>query len=73
MYDCTQDDVDTVLGEEGELLWTDPQSLPGRGPSKRVSLFYFSLTGVVFPLDRSSDRVCCVLLGPVGCWNCVWT
>lgn len=28
-------------GQEGimcELLWTDPQEMPGRGPSKRVSL-----------------------------------
>lgn len=30
-----------------ELLWTDPQEMPGRGPSKRVSfLSIFSTLGV---------------------------
>lgn len=36
-------------GQEGlmcELLWTDPQEQPGRGPSKRVS-------------RNSSNRECC--------------
>jgi serine/threonine-protein phosphatase 5 len=48
--DVTLDDVRKVPrlgrqpGQEGlmcELLWTDPQELPGRGPSKRVSWLFF--------------------------------
>ena len=26
-------------GLMGEMLWTDPQEMPGRGPSKRVRAF----------------------------------
>lgn len=36
-------DTDRLVGE---LLWTDPQEMPGRGPSKRVCFLYdiFALT-----------------------------
>ena len=33
-------------GQEGvmcELLWTDPQEMPGRGPSKRVRECFFKI------------------------------
>jgi serine/threonine-protein phosphatase 5 len=41
-----------VLLLSGELLWTDPQELPGRGPSKRVWIRHQSRISVLTNYDR---------------------
>lgn len=54
-------DIGSASHKPLQLLWTDPQEMPGRGPSKRVR---FPLTSIFVWTD--SDNIARVLALPLA-------